>query len=79
MKMYNLTGCPYCAMVCNKLNELGIECEKIEVPRDKGQRHEVFQVSNQYTVPVLVDGDVMLDDEEKIIPYLEEKYGKVAK
>lgn len=79
MKLYNLSGCPYCAMVCQKLTELGIECEKVEVPRDRSQRKEVFDVSGQWTVPVLVDGDVMLDDEEKIIPYLEEKYGKVAK
>jgi glutathione S-transferase len=27
-------------------------------------------------VPVLVDGDVVLDDEDKIIEYLDSKYGE---
>ena len=27
---------------------------------------------------VVVVGDVMLDDEEKILPYLDQKYGKSA-
>jgi glutathione S-transferase len=78
MKLYNLESCPYCVMVRNKLEELGLEYEKIEVPRDRSQRTEVFEVSKQWTVPVLVDGDVMLDDEEKILPYLDQKYGKKA-
>ncbi|MDC4225261.1 MAG: glutathione S-transferase N-terminal domain-containing protein [Candidatus Manganitrophus sp.] len=37
---------------------------------------EVFEVSGQYLVPVLVDGDVVLDDEDEIIAYLEKKYGQ---
>lgn len=78
MKLYNLTGCPYCRMVTDKLAELKIEYETVEVPRERSARKEVFEVSKQWTVPVLVDGDVMLDDEEKILPYLDQKYGKPA-
>ena len=62
-------------MVRNKLDELGLEYEKINVPGWRGLRKEVFEVSGQYLVPVLVDGEVVLDDEEKILPYLENKYG----
>jgi glutathione S-transferase len=32
-------------------------------------------VSGQTSIPVLVDGDVVLDDDDLIIPYLEKKYG----
>ena len=79
MKLYNLQPCPYCKMVRDKLAELNVAYETVDVPADRSQRHEVFAVSQQWTVPVLVDGDVMLDDEEKILPYLDQKYGKVAK
>jgi len=75
MKLYNLESCPYCVMVRNKLEALGLEYEKINVPGWRGLRKEVFEVSGQYTVPVLVDGEIILDDEEKILPYLDEKYG----
>jgi glutathione S-transferase len=78
MKLYDLDSCPYCRMVRDKLTELKVPYEKVSVPRERSERKEVFAVSNQWTVPVLVDGDVMLDDEEKILPYLDEKYGKSA-
>lgn len=78
MKLYDLDQCPYCRMVRDRLAELNIPYELISVPRERSERKEVFAVSNQWTVPVLVDGDVMLDDEEKILPYLDEKYGKTA-
>lgn len=76
MKLYHLEGCPYCSMVTEKLDALGLRYEKIEVPGWRGARKEVFEVSGQYTVPVLVDGDQVFDDEETILPYLEEKYGR---
>jgi len=34
--------------------------------------------SGQTSIPVLVDGDVVLDDDDDIIPYLDKKYGAGA-
>lgn len=79
MKLYNLETCFYCAIVRNKLAELGLSYENIEVPLFRPERKEVFDVSGQYTVPVLIDGDHVFDDENDIIAYLEEKYGKTSK
>ena len=76
MKLYQFESCPYCKMVREVMSELQLTYVNVNVPRDRSQRHEVMQVSGQPLVPVLVDGDVLLDDEEKIIPYLREKYGK---
>ncbi len=76
MKLYDLDSCPYCMMVRDKLSELGLEYEKIAVPSYRPNRKEVFEVSGQYLVPVLVDGDVVLDDEDEIIAYLDKKYGQ---
>jgi glutathione S-transferase len=79
VKLYNLERCPYCKLVRDKLDAMGLAYEKIEVPAERPARQEVFAVSGQWTVPVLVDGDVMLDDEEKILPYLERTYGSAKR
>ncbi len=62
-------------MVRDRLKVLELEYEKIEVPSWQGNRHEVYEVSGQYLVPVLVDKDRVLDDEDKILAYLETTYG----
>lgn len=74
LKLYNLQTCGYCRMVRDKLDELGLEYDKIEVPSYPRNRKEVFDVSGQFYVPVLVDDDLVLDDEEKILTYLSETY-----
>jgi glutathione S-transferase len=74
LKLYRLTGCPYCAIVQQKLAELRIPYEAIEVPAERSLRKQVFEVSGQYFVPVLVDGDTVLDDENEIIEHLETHY-----
>ena len=51
----------------------------VNVPRSHAERHEVKEVSGQTGIPVMVDGDVTLDDDDDIIPYLEKKYGLKAK
>ena len=74
MKLYNIDGCGYCAMVREVLSNLKIEYEKIDVPWPHHLRKEVHEISGQTTVPVLVDGDVVLDDEYDIIAHLKKTY-----
>lgn len=74
LKLYNINGCGYCAMVRETLEKLGLAYEKIDVPWPHNQRKEVYQVSGQHTVPVLIDGDMVLDDEHEIVEYLNQKY-----
>ncbi len=64
------------ATVRDKLDELGLAYEVIEVPIRHSERHEVIEVSGQPSVPVLVDGSTVLDDDDIIIPYLEQRYGR---
>ena len=63
-------------MVLKKLADLNLKYEAVEVPADRQKREEVFKISGQYFVPVLVDGDRILDDENVIIDYLETHYNK---
>ncbi len=74
IKLYNIDGCGYCAMVRSVLDQLKLQYEKIDVPWSHPQRKEVYEISGQYTVPVMVDGDTILDDEYDIIDYLKRTY-----
>ncbi len=72
LKLYQLETCPYCLRVRDKLDELGLAYEKINVPSEKDKRTELIKISGQKGVPTLVDGDVVIaDDDDKIIAYLE--------
>ena len=60
-----------------KLTELGITYITVNVPREKALREDLFSVSGQRGIPTLVDGDVIIaDDDDSIIAYLEGRYGK---
>ena len=75
LKLYKADWCGYCVRVMRKLSELGLAYEAVEVPIPHHLRREVIEVSGQPEVPVLVDGDVVIDDDDRIIPYLEARYG----
>lgn len=79
--LYELPGCPYCAKVTDKLAELDVEYESIEVPSSHGKRDEVEAVSGQTGVPVLIDEDHGIDgmpESDDIVEYLEKTYGNGA-
>jgi glutathione S-transferase len=79
--LYELEGCPYCAKVISKLDELGLEYESRMVPRSHSERTEVEEVSGQTGVPVLVDeanGVEGMPESDDIVAYLERTYGDGA-
>ena len=78
IELYELTGCPFCAKVRQKLDDLGLEYESHEVPASKRAREEVKEISGQTGVPVLVDeehGIEGMPESDDIVEYLEETYG----
>ncbi|GAA0546580.1 glutathione S-transferase N-terminal domain-containing protein [Halorubrum ejinorense] len=78
LTLYELEGCPYCAKVTTKLEDLELEYESIMVPRSHSERTEVEEVSGQTGVPVLVDeehGVEGMAESDDIVEYLEETYG----
>jgi len=77
LKLYNLPGCPFCAKVTDKLDELDLDYERIDVPRSHAERTEVEEVSGQTGVPVLVDEDNGVEgmtESDDIVAYLEKQY-----
>ncbi len=78
LELYKLPGCPYCAKVETKLDELDLDYVEHEVPSSHSQRDEVEEVSGQTGVPVLVDTDHGIEgmpESDDIVEYLEETYG----
>jgi glutathione S-transferase len=76
--LYELDGCPYCAKVTNKLDQLGLEYESRSVPSAHSERTEVEEVSGQTGVPVLVDEDNGVEgmaESDDIVAYLDRTYG----
>lgn len=72
--LYQAEWCSYCARVRSKMTDLLLDYKIVNVPHSHGQRAVVKEVSGQTSIPVMVDGDVVLDDDDDIIPYLEQKY-----
>ncbi|MDQ2873123.1 MAG: glutaredoxin [Candidatus Eremiobacteraeota bacterium] len=72
--LYQAEWCPYCARVRAKLTDLLLDYKIVNVPRDHSERDVVKKISGQTGIPVLVDGDTTLDDDDAIIPYLEKTY-----
>jgi glutaredoxin len=81
LELYELPGCPYCAKVKQKLDELNLDYQSNEVPADHADRNRVQEVSGQTGVPVLVDTDHGIEgmpESDDIVDYLERTYGDGA-
>ncbi|WP_027338828.1 glutathione S-transferase family protein [Halonatronum saccharophilum] len=75
IKLYQFETCPFCKKVRDKLESMGLDYEKVEVPRDRGKRTDIKELSGQIKVPVIQDSDgTVVNDSAKIIEYLEENY-----
>ncbi|MGM0471231.1 MAG: glutathione S-transferase family protein [Bacillota bacterium] len=73
--LYQFQSCPYCMKVRDKLDELDLEYETIEVPHAKEDRTTIKELSGQIKVPVLEDSDgTVVHDSVAIIDYLEKNY-----
>ena len=70
IKLYEITFCPYCDIVKDRLNELGLEFESVIVPFLHHRREMVRELSGQSLVPVIVDGDEVINDSQRILEYL---------
>ncbi|HSF66081.1 MAG TPA: glutathione S-transferase N-terminal domain-containing protein [Nitrospiraceae bacterium] len=76
LTLYHVSWCPDCETVRRKLAELHIEYDHVVVPDFRPMRKVVHEVSGQYYVPVLKDGDTVLTETGDILDYLDTKYGK---
>ncbi|MDZ4856193.1 MAG: glutathione S-transferase N-terminal domain-containing protein [Nitrospirota bacterium] len=76
LTLYHVAWCPDCDVVRRKLADLHVEYEHIIVPDIRPMRIVVKEVSGQYYVPVLTDGDRVLTETEDILDHLDKTYGQ---
>ena len=67
--------CP-CGAVARRLGKLGLEYRAQRVPYRRSSRPEIVELTRQTRVPVLVDGDEVINDSKRILQYLDWKHRK---
>jgi len=72
MTLYHVPWCPECEIVRQKLADLNLPYRGVIVPDFRPLRKEVFEVSGQYYVPVLQDGDKVLSETHEILAHLDQ-------
>lgn len=70
--------CP-CGAVERRLRKLELEHRTERVPYKRKGRPEIEELTRQRRVPVLVDGDEVINDSKRILEYLEWKYPRAEK
>jgi glutathione S-transferase len=78
LTLYHVDWCPDCEVVRDKLSELDVTYTGIIVPDIRPMRKQVHEVSGQYYVPVLTDGDVVLTETRDILAHLDQRYAKTS-
>ena len=76
LTLYHVDWCPECQLVRDKLADLAVPYEAIVVPDIRPMRAQVYEVSGQYYVPVLKDGETVLSETREILAHLDTHYAK---
>jgi|GEM_PF-4019901 len=76
LKLYQYSYCQFCKSVRNKLDELNIKYNKVEVDRDK--KPDIV-ATNKGTIPLIIDDKRIIGGSTNIIKYLTRKYGRSRK
>ena len=63
-------------LVADELKKLGLEYRTERVPYRRANRPEIVELTGLRYVPVLVDGDEIVNDSHRIRQYLAWKYGE---
>ena len=75
LTLYHVSWCPECELVRRKLAALGVSYADVVVPDVRPMRKQVHDVSGQYFVPVLTDGETVLTETHDILTYLSQRFG----
>ncbi len=78
--LYELDGCPYCETVADRLGELGLDYESVQVSALHSERNEIKDISGQRQVPVLVDESygVTMAESDRVVEFLNTTYAEAA-
>jgi glutathione S-transferase len=69
--------CP-CGAAARRLKKLGLDYRTVRVAQRRKNRPEIVELTKQRYVPVLVDGDEVINDSRRILQYLDWAYGEAG-
>ena len=77
LTLYVKTGCPFCAMVLHKLDELALPFEEKNIA-DEGGSEELIARGGKRQAPYLVDAEcnVEMYESADIVEYLDKRFGE---
>jgi glutathione S-transferase len=75
LTLYNNEFCMECRVVREKLAELQLTYLCVNVSLHQADRVDVYDLTGQYLVPVLVDRNMVLTARDNILEYLVNHYG----
>lgn len=73
--LYNNEFCPECKLVREKLALLQLPYICINVNQIKAKRQDVYDLTGQYFVPVMIDDNQLIVLKDDILQHLTDKYG----
>ena len=66
--VYSMPSCPYCNQAKTYFKEQGIEFSEFDVSTDQARANEMYQISGQDSVPMMViNGRIVVGFEPKLI------------
>jgi glutaredoxin 3 len=74
IELFQAEWCPYSHRVRQRLTELGVDFVARQVEPEPDSRAALKKASGQTSIPVLVDGDVVVTDPDQIVAYLDERF-----
>ena len=76
IELFVKVGCPFCAKVLAKLNELKIPFKEKDIYKEEANLRELLKLGGKQQVPYLVDTelDVNMYESDDIVAYLQEHY-----
>jgi glutathione S-transferase len=72
--LYTTPYCPFCDRIKDELDRRAIAYEEVAVPVIRSQRKELFRLTGQRRVPVLLDDGAAIHDSIRILAHLARKY-----
>jgi glutathione S-transferase len=74
LTLYTTPYCSYCDRVKAELDRRALVYDEVAVPVIRSQRDEIFRLTGQRRVPVLVDDGAAIHDSVRILAHLASKY-----
>lgn len=75
LTLYQLEECPFCKIVRKKLGELKLTALLVPVEHKGAERKKLIEISGQQSVPLLTDGEHIIEGSASILSYLDKTYG----